>query len=434
MGFSMAIFRKICALLLVLGFLAAVPVPASADGELQLASEAAVLMDAETGQVLYEKNMHRKLYPASITKVMTAYLALKELDPTKPLTVSQEAVNAVPRTSSHIGLQPGEVLTMEQAMYAIGMESANDAANVLAEAVSGSLEAFGQRMTSEAAAMGAINTNFTNSNGLPDSKHVTTAYDMALITRAALGMPGFTEYFSRVEYLFPATNLSDVRPFSNKDRLLPGGQYAYDGVLMAKTGFTSAAQGTFVAVAQRAGTTLIVVALKSPLLEDKYRDTHKLLDYGFAKYFHTNLTGEAIAARLELGEYAPVKGQAFSILLPTDANMNDIEFALAEGTGLPDALRGNVTVTAALPEVLIPNITLEVELPTEPEPEPAGFELTELEQEIVTTVSITVYIALGAAALAFLWSARHRYIKARNRRDRRRKLDARIRNMKRRMK
>ena len=113
--------------------------PAAAEEPLELASQAAVLLDADTGAVLYEKNMHQVLYPASITKIMTALLAVQALEPEQILTVSQAAVNAVPRTSSHISLVPGEQITAEQALYAIGMESANDAANVLAEAVSGSL-------------------------------------------------------------------------------------------------------------------------------------------------------------------------------------------------------------------------------------------------------------------------------------------------------
>ena len=158
--------------LLVLG----AAIPARAEGELQLASQAAVLMDADTGTVLYEKNMHEPLYPASITKLMTALLALQHLEPEQVLTVSQTAVNAVPRTSSHISLVAGEKLTVEEAMYAIGMESANDAANVLAEAVAGSLEAFAAQMTETAQKLGALNTHFTNANGLPLGSGADNAY------------------------------------------------------------------------------------------------------------------------------------------------------------------------------------------------------------------------------------------------------------------
>ena len=142
-------FRLLSMLLCcLLTFAAALPV--TAEEELELASQAAVLMDADTGTVLYQKNMHQVLYPASITKLMTALLALQNLETTQVLTVSQAAVNAVPRTSSHISLLPGERFTVEEALYAIGMESANDAANVLAEAVAGSLDAFDYRRCLEA--------------------------------------------------------------------------------------------------------------------------------------------------------------------------------------------------------------------------------------------------------------------------------------------
>ena len=326
--------------LLVLGAV----LPAKAEGELQLASQAAVLMDADTGTVLYEKNMHEPLYPASITKLMTALLALQHLEPEQVLTVSQTAVNAVPRTSSHISLMAGEKLTVEEALYAIGMESANDAANVLAEAVAGSLEAFAAQMTETAQKLGALNTHFTNANGLPDSGHVTTAYDMALITTAALQQEGLAKYFSTVNHTFPATNLSNPRSFSNKDRLLPGGQYYYEGVLLAKTGWTSSAQGTFAAAVKQGDTTLIAVTLKSPLLEDKYQDTHKLMDYGFTHYSAVKVSGEQVTAQLSLGEYTPVKGQKFSYLLPSGTLFTDIRYSLPEDMDLQSESQLRLTV------------------------------------------------------------------------------------------
>ena len=114
--------------------------------EPELASEAAILMDASTGQILYAKNAWERLYPASITKVLTGLLALENLESTDTLTVSQTAVSQVPRTSSHISLQPGETLTVADAMYALAISSANDAAVTLAEGVSGSVEAFSTLM------------------------------------------------------------------------------------------------------------------------------------------------------------------------------------------------------------------------------------------------------------------------------------------------
>ena len=402
--------------------------PARAEEPLALASQAAVLLDADTGTVLYEKNMHQALYPASITKLMTALLAVQSLEPEQVLTVSQTAVNAVPRSSSHISLLPGEQLTAEQALYAIGMESANDAANVLAEAVAGSLAAFAEQMTEAAQALGATDTHFSNANGLPDSTHTTTAYDMALITAAAWKQEGLARYFNTVSYTLPATNLSAARSFQNKDRLLAGGQYYYEGVQMAKTGWTSSAQGTFAAVVQRDGVTLVAVTMKSPLLEDKY------MDYGFSHYSRVTVSGELIAAGQDLEDFTPRAGQQFSYLIPADMSMEDIRYTVT----LPEnadarALRRTAAVTATLHELRLPDAELELERPPKPR---EAFTLAELLQNPSVTlegVPRAARIVIAAAALALivlilLWL--HRQLK---RHRRRRHLKAKIRRMKKKM-
>lgn len=414
------------------------PFPVRAEEPLQLASQAAVLMDGNTLTVLYEKNMNEPLYPASITKLMTALLAMEVLEPEQVLTVSQSAVNAVPRTSSHISLLPGEQLTVEDALYAIGMESANDAANVLAEAVAGSLEAFAALMTRRAQELGAMNTHFANANGLPDSSHMTTAYDMALITAAALRQEGLSTYFSTVNYTFPATNLSAARSFVNKDRLLPGGQYYYQGVLLAKTGWTSSAQGTFAAAVKQGNTTLIAVTLKSPMLEDKYQDTHKLLDYGFTHYSAVEVSGEQITARLDLGEFTPVGGQHFSYLLPTGTLFTDIQYYLEEDVDFRSEKQLSLTVPvhAVIEGSQLPTVQVALERPA---PQKDAYILSELlaagganPEQIQAILNILPYpgAVLGILLFTFLVLLFHRQIQ---RQRRRRHLRARIRRMKKRM-
>lgn len=414
------------------------PFPVRAEEPLQLASQAAVLMDGNTLTVLYEKNMNEPLYPASITKLMTALLAMEVLEPEQVLTVSQSAVNAVPRTSSHISLLPGEHLTVEDALYAIGMESANDAANVLAEAVAGSLEAFAALMTRRAQELGAMNTHFANANGLPDSSHMTTAYDMALITAAALRQEGLSTYFSTVNYTFPATNLSAARSFVNKDRLLPGGQYHYQGVLLAKTGWTSSAQGTFAAAVKQGDTTLIAVTLKSPMLEDKYQDTHKLLDYGFTHYSAVEVSGEQITARLDLGEFTPVGGQHFSYLLPTGTLFTDIQYYLEEDVDFRSEKQLSLTVPvhAVIEGSQLPTVQVALERPA---PQKDVYILSELlaagganPEQIQAILNILPYpgAVLGILLFTFLVLLFHRQIQ---RQRRRRRLRARIRRMKKRM-
>lgn len=427
-------YHGLAAALLCFAVLLSAVLPVSGEEELTLASQAAVLMDADTGTVLYQKNMHQVLYPASITKLMTALLAVQSLQPEQVLTVSQAAVNAVPRTSSHISLLPGETLMAEEALYAIGMESANDAANVLAEAVAGSLEAFARQMTETAQALGAKNTHFANANGLPDGNHTTTAYDMALITAAAWKQQGLATYFSTVNYTLPATNLSSARSFRNKDRLLAGGQYYYDGVQMAKTGWTSSAQGTFAAVVKQGDVTLVAVTMKSPLLEDKYRDTHKLLDYGFSHYSRVTVSGEKIAAELSLGDFSAVSGQKFSYLIPSEYGAKDIQYML-EPLDLEQERRQYLSakVYASIEELRLPDVQIKLERPLEARQD---FSLSQLLQapamrleNLPAALRTAMAVALPVALFFLLLWFRRQLL----RHQRRRHLKARIRRMKKKM-
>lgn len=154
--------------------------------EPNVSSEAAVLMDAGTGQILYQKNMDQKEYPASTTKIMTVLLALENGEFDDVLTMSHDAVFSILRGSSHIALTTDEQITLEQAVYAALLASANDAANGIAEYVSGSMEAFAEKMTERAHELGAINTHFVNAHGLDDENHYTTAHDLALIMQEAI--------------------------------------------------------------------------------------------------------------------------------------------------------------------------------------------------------------------------------------------------------
>lgn len=278
-------------------------------------------MDASTGQILYAKNAWERLYPASITKVLTGLLALENLESTDTLTVSQTAVSQVPRTSSHISLQPGETLTVADAMYALAISSANDAAVTLAEGVSGSVEAFSTLMNEKARECGALNSNFVNPSGLPSQQHYTTAYDMAKIAAKALENPDFLLYFGSGAYEMPATNLSQARSLISKNQMTDGTR-SCPGLLFSKTGWTSSAQGTLVTAARQSGVTLIAVTLKSPMLEDKYQDTQALLEYGFANYktfrveedfVLTQLKAQGLDRAAELTDFEP-----FTILIPQD--------------------------------------------------------------------------------------------------------------------
>lgn len=280
--------KRIISLLIVFTIICALFTPAClADGikQPELISESGVLLDAATGQVLWEKNMHDQKFPASITKIITVLLAVEQLKMDDTITMSEAAVSSVSRDSSHIALTAGETLTVEDAVCAALLVSANDACNGIAEKVSGSIEKFAAAMTEKAKEAGALNTNFNNANGLKDEQHYTTAYDMAMITRYAIQNETFRKYFGMSQYIMPANNKQDEeRIFNNQHSMITDPKFKYEGIVGGKAGYTTAALYTLVTVAERDGRTLIAVVMRSPKLNDKYTDTKALLDYGFQNF------------------------------------------------------------------------------------------------------------------------------------------------------
>ena len=245
-------------------------------------SEAFVLMDADTGQVLLERNMRVKMYPASITKIMTALLALESGRPqSSVITMSHDAVWSVGRDTSHIALDETEQLTLEQALYALAIASANDAANGIAELVGGTMENFSIMMTERAKELGAADTNFKNAHGLPERMHSTTAYDMAKIMAAAAKTPGFSQIFTTITYEMPQTNRQPETRFFHRKNSLVKGPFAYSGLIAEKTGWTGEAGFTYAAAAKRDGVTLVAVLMNSPSEEARWSDCVRLFDYGF---------------------------------------------------------------------------------------------------------------------------------------------------------
>lgn len=256
----------------------------------EIFSGSAVVMEAETGTVLYDKNMNQRAYPASITKILTAVLALENCSLNEMVEFSDDAVFSVPRDSSHIAVTPGEFLSVENCLYGLLLASANEVANALGEHISGSMEAFVELMNERAAGMGAVGTHFSNTNGLPDENHYTTCYDMAMISRAAVVNESFVRINSTTSYMIPPTNLQpEERPVNTQHRLLVSGSRHYDGCFGGKTGYTSAAGNTLVTFAERNGMTLICVVMQSDSTH-VYDDSTALLNYGFENFSKYNVS------------------------------------------------------------------------------------------------------------------------------------------------
>ena len=256
-----------------------------------LVAEGAILMNASTGQVLFEKNSQTPLYPASTTKILTAIICLEDLNLDDVVTVGNEAPYV---GGSHIALDVGEQLTVEQLLYALLIASANDAAVALAKHHSGSIEAFAEVMNTRAAEMGATHSNFANPHGLTDPDHVTTAYDLAKITQYALQNEKFNTIIQTRRYEIPPTNKkNEARYLNSSNSFFPGisgsdtlidvnGQQipiGFDLVDGVKRGYTEEAQNCFVGSATLEGRRYITVVLHSSG-NNMYADTRKLFNYG----------------------------------------------------------------------------------------------------------------------------------------------------------
>jgi len=256
-----------------------------------ISATAAIVMDAQTGFILYEKNIHEPRYPASLTKIMTALLALEQYANRlyEPILFSNNAVYSIPRNSSHIAMNEGETLTVENALYGILLASANEVANAIAEHIGEDIQSFGTLMTRRAAALGAINTQFKNPSGLHDPEQMTTAYDMAIITREALRYPKFTEIISTIRHDIPPTERQpQIRELLNTNQMIQPGQHFNQTVVGGKTGFTSHSRHTLATYAATEDRRLIVVTLQSEG-SHLYADTKALLDYGFGIPYNQQL-------------------------------------------------------------------------------------------------------------------------------------------------
>lgn len=306
--------------------------------ELTLSAASAILMDATTGKILYEKNAYEKQYPASITKLMTILLALEKGNLTDEITFSHEAVYSIEQGSAHIAIQEGEVLTLEQVLYGIILRSANECANAAGEYVDGSLDAFAAHMTERAKELGCKNTNFVNANGLFDENHYTTAYDMALIAQELLKNDTYRSLMSNTYYEIPATNKqSETRYLYGQHQMLnPNSLYYYEYAEGGKTGYTVEAQNTLVTYAKKDDTELIAVVLKCAGAEH-YVDTKTLFDYGFENYKTVKaLSAGEISQNVDITEtyndktdvketISAVLPQDVYVTLPIDADVSQIK-------------------------------------------------------------------------------------------------------------
>lgn len=250
-----------------------------------LVARSAILIEATTGEVLFEKNADEIMFPASTTKIMTAYIALQMADfENDVVTISQEAIDMVPSGYSKVPLSAGEEVPIEDLVTAMMVMSGNEAANALAEYISGSIPAFADLMNSTAQMLGCSgDTQFANPSGLHEETHYTTARDLAIVTQVAMQDERFRKIVDKFQYDMPATNKRPTRTLVGGTSILkPEDKYFYPDATGVKTGFTNAAGYCYVGSAKRGGIELISVVLYTSKA-GRWTDTKKLLEYGFTQ-------------------------------------------------------------------------------------------------------------------------------------------------------
>ncbi len=247
-------------------------------GELHLDAKGAILMEAETGEILYCYEEREKLYPASVTKVMTMLLVMEALD--SGAVTEEDMITASENACSYGGtqiyLEVGETMSLRDLLKAVCINSANDAATALAEYIAGSEDAFVARMNERASELGAVNTHFVNPCGLPDSNHYTCAYDVALFTRELLNHPHILDYTG----IWMDSLRNGGFGLANTNKLIK----TYEGITGMKTGYTQDAGHCLSATATRGEMSLIAVVLGGETSKGRFASAVSLLDYGFANY------------------------------------------------------------------------------------------------------------------------------------------------------
>ncbi len=382
-----------------------------------ISAESAILIEAETGAVLYAKNIHEPEYPASTTKILTTLIASEQCALNEEVVMSQAAVFGIPVGSNNVAMNPGDVLSMEQCLNAILIRSANEVSYAVAEHISGSWDGFADLMNERAKELGCVDSNFVNPNGLPDENHYTSAHDLAMIGRAFFENEMLCKITTTPMLHIPKErgDLYDA----NQMQLLPGKPYAYQYLVGCKTGYTEAARSTLVSCAERDGLKLICVVMRDENPQ-YYKDTVTLFDYGFANFEHVNVaetetkynidnTGSFYSDNDIFGNSQPILSlnQDDFIVLPKTATFSDVVSEISYDTenenqaALITYTYHNVYIGTASVDLAVNSMESSIfdTVPPEPEPEKPSF-------VFINVVKILLGAAAAAAAVSLLLLAR----------------------------
>ena len=260
------------------------------DNLLKIYSEAAILIEAKTGKILYDKDIYSRKYPASTTKILTAIIAIENCNLDEKVIASHNAIFSVKSGYAIANIQEGECFTVKELLNVLILQSANEAANILAEHISGSVDEFSKLMNKKAKEIGCLDSNFVNANGAHNDNHYSTAYDLAMIAKYCMQNEIFREIAKLQECSLPATEFfEEERIFSNTNSLMQANsRYYYPYCNGIKTGFTTPAKNCLISSSNKNGFELISVILHAESTEDglsaRYTDTINLFEYGYNNF------------------------------------------------------------------------------------------------------------------------------------------------------
>ena len=293
---------------------------------LKIYSDAVILIENQTGKTLYEKNSEQKMYPASTTKILTAILSIEKGNLNDKVTVSKTAIAQMKPGYTSAYLSEGEIISVEDLLKVLLINSANDASNVLAEYISGSIDSFVNLMNEKSKELGCTNTHFVTTNGLHDDNHYTTAKDLAIIARYCMQNETFRKIVSMKKCVIPATNKSEERIYKNTNDLInPTSGYYYPSCIGIKTGFTSEAKNCLISACSKNGLQVIAVVLGASITENhksaRYVDSKTLYDYTYSNYSIQNIAkASSVIETIEV-KNATDKTKSLDLKLEKDLNV-----------------------------------------------------------------------------------------------------------------
>ena len=296
-------------------------------------SEAGIVMDADSGAILYAKNIDNPHYPASITKMLTGLVAIENNELTAPVTVTPDDYNFLKSGDNHIGLKNGETINMEQALHGTLLASGNEVAHAVASNTEGGYDNFIKLMNEKAKELGCKNSNFVNSHGLHDDEHYTSARDMALIGSACFQNADFMRITGTLQYTIPTTNVTDeTRTIAQHHKMMFEwrDQY-YEYCVGGKTGYTDKALNTLVTLASKDGLNLVAVVLRTHGTGNTYNDTRAMLDYAFENFSKVPVYEDMV----EVSGFKAIDKDGY-VMLPEGITFDQLDCAVENPTDLGD--------------------------------------------------------------------------------------------------